>query len=1112
MPVLYDNSAKETTFKIYSSSAGSGKTYTLAKEYIKLALKSKSAWYFNHILAVTFTKAAAHEMKERVLKYLRQFSSDEPEDMAASSLLLSQVLEELQEEGVTMESGELIDEEELRRRASRTFKHIIHEYANFSVSTIDSFVQRIVAAFTEELGFPFNFEVNLESGVLLDAAVESMLQKANTEGFRQITEAIKSFALEKAEDGKSWNNIPADLADFGRILLNDQFHESVDKIAQLQPDDLLGIEKQIKEHLQLIEETFKQMAEVLLEQVSDAGLTIDDFPYKKSGALGYFIQVYEGAYFKEPSKRALDAVTNNVWTAKSAPKGIASIIEGISGTLSDCGQAIFDAQEKYKSIYFLFKEIIKQTKKMALLSQLRREIEDIQQESGKIHISEFNRKILEIVLTEPIPFIYERLGERYNHILIDEFQDTSTLQWHNFLPLIENALASGHFNLAVGDAKQSIYRFRGGEMDMIVQLHKKNLDKLTEKHQENDFLLERYDNIAPYIQPENLSTNYRSTQEVIQFNNAFFESVTQDERWLAVAPSLPMVYDEFFQQKVPDNPKVGGHVQLSFLEGSNEDELMFGAVLKTIEEAQAAGFDLEDIAVLCRKNKDARTVANGLNDLGIPVISSDSMSLVFSEAVNLVVSLMKVVQNPDNRLGKYEAIYLFYRVVLNKIPNTDENKEIKEAIESKDLLAFYDLMKKEGYRFDPFELQQKSLYDIAERALKEFHLFNHTKELDFIFRFLDVVLDFQCNQSTHLTDFLSFWEQKKESLSISMPEGQNAVRVMSVHKSKGLEFPVVIVPYCHWSTEPRFNGTFWADLPENDLLVSPVHEDALTHEQVGGIPLTVAPLRGVKALEGTWVANQLFDEKEKTFLESLNMLYVALTRPTNRLYLIVRKGNRGFENSVGNLLYSFVNFPELDENGQHTEVIYEGMDKVQKEKKKKEVDRIVVAADQITMPSVGIRLRHSAERLFDLETFEKSKDYGNKLHAAFAKVKHLNDIDMALAEVAREGLIVDAEKTELKQKMLSIINKVRHLFEVADENVKNEREILIPNGKPLRPDRVVREGNKITIVDYKTGSKSNNHKTQVRQYMDIYRDMGYTEVKGVLLYVESTEDAVVYIN
>jgi ATP-dependent helicase/nuclease subunit A len=615
-------------------------------------------------------------------------------------------------------------------------------------------------------------------------------------------------------------------------------------------------------------------------------------------------------------------------------------------------------------------------------------------------------------------------------------------------------------------------------------------------HEDNDFLLERYASIRPYLKPENLSTNYRSAKEIIHFNNDIFKFIKESPDNEVIAPILPKVYDEYFAQQIPPNPKAGGHVEIDFLTGEGEDELMFGRILEIISESLSEGYSYQDIAVLCRKNSHARIVANSLKDANIQVISSDSLNLNFSEAVNLTMALMKVIQNPENKLAKYEAIYLFYRVVLQRIPSTDDSHIIKQAIENKDVNQFYELIEKQGYYLQSFRLQQMALYEIAEKIINTFYLFEHYKELDFLFRFLDVVLEFQTKKSTHLTDFLQFWEQKKNVLSISTPDGQNALTVTSIHKAKGLEYPVVIIPYCHWSMDTNLYSEIWADLPKEVELKS----NFTTR-------LKTAPLRVTNKLAETEIAPQYHAEKEKTFLESLNMLYVGLTRPTDRLYLVVKQDTFKFDKTVGNQLYRFVGCPEIEKGERLLHVINQGEAKKISSKIKKMPDVLEIEAIESSEKSNTIKLRSSAERLFDIETFEKSRDYGNKIHDTFAKIKTIYDVEFAIEEALREGLITESEQAEIRNSILKIINleKIKPLFEVHQDAIKNEREILMPNGKPLRPDRVVRLKDSIVILDYKTGSKSESHKNQVRQYMSIYRNMGYQKVDGVLVYLEGEE-------
>jgi ATP-dependent helicase/nuclease subunit A len=1104
------------SFKIYASSAGSGKTYTLAKEYLKLALMHNRAFYFTHILAVTFTNKAAEEMKARILKYLHAFAY--PEIVAIEDPKTSQDADNLLET-IRLEINQANDSdliiEELRQRAVRVFKAILHEYASFSVSTIDSFVQRIVSAFTEELSLPFNFEVSLDSDILLASAVEKLLQKANDEAHLQITQALQSYVIDKTDEGKAWNRLQNDLEDFGKNLLDDKNYASLEKLKVLDEEDFLTIEKQIKGFQQNLKHKIKEQAQIALEIIGDQGLDIMDFYQSRSGIGVFFQKVAEGDIFKETNSYVQKFLTEQLYYSKSAKKPIAELIDSIAPDLTERLEQIISFQDKNKDKFHLYEQILRNIKKMSLLHQLQAELADIQRETSQIHISEFNQKILNIVSSEPVPFVYERLGERYNHILIDEFQDTSVLQWHNFLPLIENSLANGFFNLAVGDAKQSIYRFRGGEMELIVKLHQQQITDLQNRMGMTDLTAERYENISDYLESERLATNYRSTQEVIEFNNLFFKKVAENHFYQGFADNLTDVFDEHFEQKLPQNPKTGGHVQIDLLPSQVSDpatEPTLERIEQIITEALSQGFIWKDIAILCRKNKDARQVANFLKDKGYSIVSSDSLSLAASEAVSLIVAMMDVVKTPDNRLAKTEALYLFHRVVLREIPDTLTNTLIRNAAESQDADSFYEYLVSKGFIISAFGVQQMSIYELSEKIIEAFNLFAQAHERDFLFRFLDIILEFSIKKSSHLTDFLEFWERKKYGLSIASPEGKNAITVTSIHKSKGLEYPVVIVPYCDWSFRPNTRSMVWANVPR-EMIVAEGY-DELILEATSDKQLRVLETANVSlssALEKTKLAGIYKDEIQKAFLEALNMLYVAFTRAEHRLYVVSRLRKRGYNESVGQMLLDFMDSPELPEAEPYTYIHAQGSKHEPKQRQIADNESIMISSIVSTDRSSKLRQRHSVDRMSNLEDLEKSIDWGNIVHAAFAKIKTLADVENAIFELTKEGHLKANEQERLRESIQKImeIEDVKPLFE-ANLVIRNEREILLPNGDMLRPDRVVRLNNKIIILDYKTGAKAAYHQEQVQRYINIYKDMGYPQVEGMIVYLE--DGAVVSLN
>ena len=676
-------------FKIVSSSAGSGKTYTLTKEYLKLVLQNDNAYYFKHILAITCTKAATREMKERIMGRLEAFGEGESEPM------LHDIISELYPESlIDREGAYRVHEQEIRQRAKRVFLQILHDYSDFAVLTIDSFVQRVVSAFTDELGMPFSFEVEMEAGELLLMAVERLLEKAGDEASSELTDVLESFYLEAGQDGANYHSLPEALADFARDLLNEQRYAAIVKNKDLTAKDFKKIRRQLVAATKRWETQATGWAQAGQQLILDSGL--DEKSFSNGTVFKYFKKRTEADdTFTEPGKNELNAFENDKgWYTKTARGFVVENIEKIKGELVDYYGFIEKIRTEHGSLYHLYQQLTPHLYHLSLLNEIKEEFDRQLRENNRVHISEFNQKILEIVAEDPVPFIYERMGEKFNHILMDEFQDTSKLQFANLLPLIDNSLGYDHFNLAVGDSKQAIYRFRGGDMDQIIALHSQQLERLYQSLGTSDLTVERLENVRWHLESDELKTNRRSAREIIEFNNNFFQTIEG-----LYADQFPLSKDVFAQvaQDLPPNPKTGGEVHIEFIENQKETDddendtpAMLARTLDIIRQAtEQDGFSVGDISVLCRGKKDAKRIANLLKENGYNIISEDSLSLRFSGAINLVTAFMRVLVKPDSRLDKYEALYLFFRMILQKIPAGKENQHIKTAVESKDVRAFY---------------------------------------------------------------------------------------------------------------------------------------------------------------------------------------------------------------------------------------------------------------------------------------------------------------------------------------------------------------------------------------------------------------------------------------
>lgn len=1108
-------------FKIYSSSAGSGKTYTLTREYLKLALKpGERDDYFRHILAVTFTNAAANEMKNRILERLADIAGTK------ELPLLNELVVELYDtpEGT---DGFTVAKDELRRKASSVFRTILHRYADFSVTTIDSFTQRVVMAFTDELGLPYSFDVELETDEVLELAIDNLIEKAGTDEMGEITTILSEYYSDVASEGKNWNQLPELLKEFGRNLTSDKFYDAVSAAQELSPGALRAIRMQLQEHNQRVKSEIIAQGQRAWKRIAEAGLDETDFSYGATGVGGYLKSIADGNADREPGIRVANALNKGEWYTKKTPLPVQARIDEMTDELSNCLDQIQLIREENNQQVALFDCLLPHLQKLALLKQMRLEFDDLLRKDGRVHISEFNKKILAIVASEPVPFLYERLGTKYNHILIDEFQDTSRLQFANLLPLIENALGGSHFNLAVGDGKQAIYRFRGGDMDQIVALHRQDLERLKEAHTPGSWTADRIDMLDGHLKPERLMTNWRSAEPIVHFNNNFFEfTARQFERQ---HPKLADVFDadQQFHQQAQPNAKKAGHVQIDFIDkdeelGKDLTARMLDTTLAHLHKALADGYQFGDIAILCRKKAQARDLANALHAKGIPLVSADSLSLEFSDPVKWIITLMRLLQRPDLRVLRYELLYLYHRVVRGDFPDNILSSKLRTVAEG-DIAATYAYLTNEGYPLDPYELGQLNPYELAERLTAQFDLFNQAEHNPFLFRFLDEVLTFNQKRSGHLSDFLLYWESVRQRISVE-GNARNAVSIQTIHKAKGLEFPVVIIPFANWKVEPVPDSTIWLDL-------SDIRTDILTHSSDAGslARLLSAPANTTSSLRKApaSVAAQYEEELTRTFIENMNLLYVAFTRPTERLYILAKAGDFEKPNSqkdVSYWLHAFLRDSTVArscnyawEEGRTSYEISMCAEAVSHQKVEDTSGEIIL--EEVVSGSRGqnLQLRRQADRMFDVATFERTRERDRKLMAALSLLKGPDGIDNVLKQLVSEGLVRKVECAELKQRLLEIVQHptLSALFD-ATLRIDTDRSILSRKRIHGAPHRVVHyPDGRVVLVQYESVPLLVTEPVQTQKPADVlkyfnrlYREMGYPEVEGYLVYLADEPDVV----
>ncbi|RFP66578.1 hypothetical protein D0N36_02390 [Hymenobacter lapidiphilus] len=1154
----------QPTFRIYSSSAGSGKTYQLTKEYLKLALGSEDAGYFKRILAITFTNDAAGEMKQRILGALRRFArlpggQHDP--------LLADIAQELAAEG-PLAHLETAEERErvLRERAAATFRLALYHYADFAVSTIDSFVQRIVTAFTRELGLPATFEVELDSALVLQGAVALVLDRVNRDPNADLlSRTISDFALNKAEEGKSWNNLPEELVEFGQFLLSEPVHEAMQQLQALSLADYRRLHEGLRARQREIEDLVQQTAAVALDVLATAGLEPEHLASGANGIYGHFQnwRRWLEAPAKDasfPTATALKTIETDKWGSAAAKKqGREDDVAAVAPLLAETFGQLQDLRARLLPSYLLAAGMLPYVFQVSLLSELSKAVEQLSRDRGVVLIAEFNRRIAQIVLHEPVPFLYERLGDRYQHLLIDEFQDTSVLQWNNLLPLVENALGSGHLNLAVGDAKQAIYRWRGGEMEQILRLYKKETHHLYDRVPDPETrqrLADRYQTVDQALEARNLNINYRSGRNIIEFNNAFFSHVSATHGAL---PLVQALFDaDFTQQSPPGAEAAAAHVELLFtdddapatrydaahgtftpdalpgyLPGQTLDyaESTLYLTLQLVQQALADGYRLQDIAVLCRTRGNSRHTAKFLKERGYDIISADSLSLEFAEVVNLLVAVFRVLNRPDDTLARAEALLLVDRVVRGHAPTPDRARRWAELANDKSAEPFFEELRALGYDLQEKETGNLGLYELTERLLGLFGLLDRAAEREYLFRFLDLTLEYSLRYGNNLNNFLAYWDQKKSSLSINAPAGRDALTITTVHKAKGLAYGVVIVPFADWSLRPFMGTLLWGRLPNV--------ADRPMAEMPG-----VAVLSQKQDLLLTPLAAQYTEELEKTFLEGLNMLYVAFTRPRHRLYVITKKpkpakasgknddGETGPDKPAGTvaeLLHRYlVSTGQWDDEQMayslavNSEQLADSssLDGASNQKPKTSNEQ-PTANNQLLLTNLTstpweqrLRLRRHANTVFDFDEQQEQREWNRRLHYALRRVRQAADVERVASQLAAEGIISLQERPELLARLREVTDDPRLAHYFSPEVVAEaEREILVGGTRKqdYKPDRIVFEttpdgsGRRVTLLDFKLPPAEYRHRVPLQQYAALFRQLGYEQVRCVLYYFDIRE-------
>jgi ATP-dependent exoDNAse (exonuclease V) beta subunit len=1056
----------DKNFTIYKSSAGSGKTFTLVKEYLALALNDTSdpPQAYKHILAITFTNKAAAEMKERIVKALKELAEDDYSSISGGTKTLLGILkghEKLNTLGP-------LNDEIIRKRAKRILTSILHNYSDFAIGTIDAFVHKVVRTFAFDLKIPMSFEIEMDDEKLLSEAIDLLIAQIGND--EKLTKALIEFTESKTDDEKSWH-IETDLMKFAKNLLNEEGAVYIEKLKELGVDDFFRIKEALFSEIKNFESRVIAEAKKANQMILDSGLTAKCFFQGDRGIAGYFEKLSKGRMDQmNPNSYVKATVGEDKWSAGKISGEEQSAIEGIKSRLLDSFNAIQVIKDEGFSDYTLFQLINRNIYSLAVLNEIEKLLSEYKSQNSIVHISEFNKMIAKIVLNEPIPFIYERLGERYNNYLIDEFQDTSVLQFQNLLPLIDNSLASGHFTMLVGDGKQAIYRWRGGEVEQFAMLPK------IFAHNDNPLVLEREESLERNHSPKVLNRNFRSKREIIEFNNSMFRTLSGQ-----LNEKYRNIYDNLEQEFNPEN--TGGFVQVEFIQ-EQQDEWREQNLIRTYEiimHLLSDNYLLKDIAILVRKNTDGSDIANYLTEMNIPVISSDSLLLSNSKDVNFLHSILKFLASTNDNIVHAEIIEYF--VASNYI----KGKVIDELISQKNSKGLLPIIRSVAGTFDVGTLSKMALYELVEELIGLFKL--NAQPNAYIQFYLDEVLNYSIKKNNNLNDFIEYWEEKKGKASLVIPQGMDAVSIMTIHRSKGLEFPVVILPFSSGKVK---NG-------KNDLWI------ALENEKLHGLNSALVPVS--ESLNDTPYGELYEEEKGKSLLDSMNVMYVAFTRPEERMYILADKPSKNPSN-MGKTSDMLAYYYQVKGEWQDSQTIYTFGKEEKHIAHKTEVSTSNFKLETFNSNQWrdSIKMRKAASSIWNTTMAETKKDYGVMVHTALARIKYSEDAWSALNSMVAEGLINKEEKDHLSETIAKIIS-LPQLSSYFSKGflIKNEAEVIDFSGGVFRPDRVVIDNKNAVIIDYKTGSKKQIHQQQIIQYGDLLSQMGYTVTEKLLVYIEELE-------
>ncbi|WP_339734693.1 UvrD-helicase domain-containing protein [uncultured Sunxiuqinia sp.] len=1094
--------------KIYKASAGSGKTFRLALEYLKIALANE--WNYKNILAVTFTNKATTEMKERVIEELYVLAKEQ------SSAYLPILMDEMKLSAV-----------EIADRARKSLKRILHDYSRFSISTIDSFFQRVIKSFNRELGINAAYQVDLEDNLILEEAVDELL--LSIEDNPELLEWLKTFANEKIREGGGWN-LKNDILKLGVQIydetfkaLNQTLHEKINN-----KQFITNYKKTLNSLIFQFESTLKKIGRAGLQAMQQHGVSVDDFKYKKSGASTSFQRLADFNLDTWPGKRVVEAADDpEVWTTQTSKVNVKEAVAALQPLLQEAVTFYFKKLHEYNSA----KLITSQLYTLGILVDLQSMVRKVTQEKGVVLISESGTLLKKIIDDSDAPFIYEKTGVFYNHFMIDEFQDTSGLQWGNFRPLITNALSEDHLGMVVGDVKQAIYRWRNGDWNLLASQVGKQFP-------------------ANGVEEETLQKNWRSTGNVIRFNNSIFQILPKlfqqninselEENRLKdteMARQIELLYGESLQEIANVKLNNEGAVRMRFFNKPKDQEkeelleTILDELVERIREVQNIGAKGREIAVLVRKKDEAKLVADRLlqekskSDLNcnFNILSSESLFVKNSPAVGFVLALLQLLADPNDDVALALANHLYYNELFDQLKSIGQVPDLSissspqltlgfEAHEKPDKTSWFEKRKHESNVLSDFlssdyfseTLGGRNIQEIAFKISEIFNLFSLNEELAYLQAFIDQVAEFMVTRTADIAAFLGWWDEQGHKKTVAVSEELDAIRIQTIHKAKGLEYNYVFIPFCDWKTDvaAQHAPILWCQ-PK----LAPFDQ------------LELVPVKFEKRMGESIFFQEYFQEKISHYIDNLNMLYVAFTRARTALFTwSVTTGKFG---NMADVLHNAMELADhlplnaadslfcklSDYYDSDNSCFSFGEISVSSKKEKVKENGLVLNEFRFADFHNCLNLRKRNEHFFAADQLTSTKiNKGRIFHEVLARISTAADVDFAVSELVFKGVVQAAEGEQMKLQLHELVTdpEVKLWFD-GSYRVLNERSIL--TGTELkRPDRIMLNDEEVIVVDYKSGEMElDKYHYQVRTYVNELKRCGYPNVSGYIWYTQTNK-------